>query len=440
MVLIALVFSAYQKAYGIPPGKIGPPVSGFNAEVAVAWFDLQLHLAKETAGFSPPVAARAFAYAGVALYESVVSGIPSHQSLASQLHGLTALPPPGDDEYHSPTVVNSALAAIIKRLYANAAPWDIAAVTNLEKQYNQQFQSRLPPEIFKRSVARGKTIADAVHLWSLSDGGSLGYLRNFADTYLPPEGSDKWVPTLPVFARALLPYWGKNRPFVLSSGADCAPAPHPAYSEQPGSVFYTEAMEVYTTVKSLTAEQRAIAEFCADNPGETSTPAGHSISILNQILKQRNATLDIAAEAYAKVGMAVSDAFIACWRAKYQYNLIRPVTYIQKRIDANWVPPVRTPPFPEYPSGHSVQSAAFAQVMTDMFGSVAFVDHTHDKSGLPPRSFSSFFEAAEEAAISRLYGGIHYRAAIEFGLTQGKSIGKKISALQFKKPQETASK
>ncbi len=198
-------------------------------------------------------------------------------------------------------------------------------------------------------------------------------------------------------------------------------------------------MEVYTTVKSLNSEQHAIAEFWADNPGETSTPAGHCISILNQILEQKNATLDVAAEAYAKVGSALADAFIACWFTKYQYNLIRPVTYIQKLIDSTWVPPVKTPPFPEYPSGHSVQSAAFAQVMTDMFGAVAFVDHTHDKSGLAPRSFSSFFEAAEEAAISRLYGGIHYRAAIELGLAQGKNIGRKISALQFKKPQEAAS-
>jgi hypothetical protein len=437
---MAMVFTACQKAHAAPLRKISPAASQFSSEIAVSWFNLQLHLAKETPGFSPPVVSRAFAYAGITLYEALVPGMPAHQSLAGQLNGLTALPPAvADAEYHWPTVANNALAAIVKRLYANAPPRDIAAIISLEKQNNQQLQARLQPQVFKRSVARGKMIAEAIHLWSLSDGGVLGYLRNFPDSYLPPEGPDKWVPTLPGFSRALLPYWGKNRTFVLSSGADCAPAPHPAYSEQAVSAFYTAAMEVYITVKNLTAEQRMIAEFWADNPGQTSTPAGHSISILNQILKQKNATLDIAAEAYAKVGMAVADAFIACWHAKYQYNLVRPVTYIQKLIDPKWIPPVKTPPFPEYPSGHSVQSAAVAQVMTDMFGSVAFVDHTHDKSGLAPRSFNSFFEAAEEAAISRLYGGIHYRAAIELGLAQGKSIGRKISALQFKKPLEAAS-
>lgn len=110
-----------------------------------------------------------------------------------------------------------------------------------------------------------------------------------------------------------------------------------------------------------------------------------------------------------------------------------PITYVTEAIDPTWTPLIATPPFPEYPSGHSVQSAAAAQVLTDMFGNVAFTDHSHDSRSLAPRSFTSFADAAEEAAISRLYGGIHFRSAIANGLEQGKCIGQKVTALRFRR-------
>jgi hypothetical protein len=140
----------------------------------------------------------------------------------------------------------------------------------------------------------------------------------------------------------------------------------------------------------------------------------------------------VAAEAYAKVGIAVADAFISCWSTKFRYNLLRPVTYIRGVIDPAWGSLLVTPPFPEYTSGHSVQSAASAQVLTDLFGTVAFTDHTHDDRGLAPRSFGSFKQAAEEAAISRLYGGIHFSTAIDLGLEQGLCVGRRVSDLEFR--------
>ncbi|MGH7456258.1 MAG: vanadium-dependent haloperoxidase, partial [bacterium] len=260
--------------------------------------------------------------------------------------------------------------------------------------------------------------------------------------YTLPAGVGFWVPTPSKFQRPLQPHWGNNRSFFLRSGSECQPGPHPLFSERPGTKFYEEMMEVYNTVNNLTAEQRAIAEFWADNPRQTATPAGHWIAILNQIIAQRQLNLEVAAEAYAKVGIVVADAFISCWYTKYEYNLVRPITCIRKIIDANWRPPVSTPPFPEYTSGHSVQSGAVAQVLTDMFGAVAFTDHTHDSRNLSSRSFSSFFAAADEAAISRLYGGIHFRSAIELGLEQGKCVGRKVSVLKFKKdaPAENAAR
>ena len=231
----------------------------------------------------------------------------------------------------------------------------------------------------------------------------------------------------------MLPCWGKLRPFVLNNGSECSPGAPLTYSENPQSDFYQEAWEVYNVVNHLNPEQLAIVQFWADSPGQTGTPPGHSISILSQILMQEHSSLEIVAEAYARVGIAVADSFIACWQTKYQYNLLRPITYIHNVIgDSSWNTPIVTPPFPEYTSGHSVQSAATAQVLADMFGEVTFTDNTHASLGDAPRTFTSFFAFAEEAAISRLYGGIHYRSAIERGLEQGRCIGRRVNALKFK--------
>ena len=130
-----------------------------------------------------------------------------------------------------------------------------------------------------------------------------------------------------------------------------------------------------------------------------------------------------AAGMYALVGIAVGDAFISGWEAKYRYNLLRPVTYIQRYIRKRWNPLVQTPPFPEYPSGHSVVSGAAATVLTNLFGQVSFVDNTGLSRDLPPRGFTSFNAAATEAAISRMYGGIHYRFDVEAGNQKGKEVG-----------------
>lgn len=401
--------------------------SQLNAEVPVAWFDLAYALVREES-LSPPVASRTFGYLGIALYEALVPGMPSYQSLAGQLNQLQPLPKPADRAYHWPTVANSVLSATLgKLLNAESSSTQIHA---LEEQFTREFKPGLPPGVYKRSVERGQAISQAIIQWAASD----GYESYKNCPYLPPSGAGLWQPTPPGFRPPLLPCWGKLRPFVLNHGGECSPGAPVTYSEDPDSEFYQEALEVYSVVNRLSSEQLAIAQFWADSPGQTGTPPGHSISILSQILVQEGSSLEIAAEAYARVGIALADSFIACWQTKYQYNLLRPITYIHNVIgDSSWTTPVVTPPFPEYPSGHSVQSAATAQVLTDIFGGVTFTDHTHTSLGYAPRTFMSFFAFAEEAAISRLYGGIHYRAAIERGLEQGRCIGQRVSALEFRK-------
>jgi membrane-associated phospholipid phosphatase len=406
-----------------------------DAQVATGWFDLYLHLVQSSPGFSPPVAARAFGYAGVALYETVVPGFSEYQSLVGQLNDLDKLPrPSGDRTFDWEIAANAALARMARKLFANTSSENLAAIQALEEQWNETLLAATDPATHARSVRYGHRMANAIFAWSKTDGGHEGYSRNFPADYTPPSGAGMWLPTLPQEQPALQPTWGENRPFVLASGNACPPGSPLPYSEAPGSTFYEEGMEVYTVSQQRTAEQESIARFWSDDPGETVTPPGHSISIATQVLRQENASLILAAETYARVGIAVADSFIGCWNAKYQYNLLRPITYIRDLIDPEWMPLLNTPPFPEYPSGHSVQSAAVATVLTELFGEeYIFVDHTHDGRGLPARSFVSFAGFAEEAALSRLYGGIHYRRAIEEGLAQGACIGATVNELAFRR-------
>jgi hypothetical protein len=411
-----------------------PGVEEYDADVPIAWFDLALELVRATPGYSPPVASRALAYTGLTLYEALVPGMEGFRSLADVRADLARVVPQAGRSvaYDWPTVANAALASILRSLFPSAPPEPLVAVDALESSFAERLRTGVPPGVFARSVRRGQDVAATLFEWSKGDGGHEGYLDNFPP-YDPPSGPGHWVPTPPGFLPALQPYWGSNRCLAVVGGAACPPGDHPPFSEDPDSLFYGEALETYDAVTSLTAEQEEIARFWSDDPGLTSTPPGHSISITTQVLRNESADLVTAAEAYARVGIAVCDAFIACWHQKYVYNLIRPVTYVRRMIDPAWLPLLVTPPFPEYTSGHSIQSGAAFRVLTDLFGErYAFVDHTHDERGHPPRSFGSFSEAAGEAAISRLYGGIHFRSAIENGLVQGTCIGRAVSALPLR--------
>jgi hypothetical protein len=171
--------------------------------------------------------------------------------------------------------------------------------------------------------------------------------RDTFPPYQPPVGPGLWVPTPPGFL-ALQPFWGGNRCLALRNGAAIGAGTHPPYAEDRASAFDAEALEVYEAVTSLTPDQEAIARFWSDDPAMTPTPPGHSLSVTTQVLRATGSSLAAAAEAYALVGMAVCDASIACWYRKYIDNLLRPVTYIKRLIDPDWLPPLVTPPFPEY--------------------------------------------------------------------------------------------
>ena len=414
----------------------------YSAAVATEWTSLALSLTQQTPGFSPPVAARAFGYLGLALYESIVPGMPGYTSLAGQLNELSSLPVAQPDEpLHWPTVANASLATMTRMMFSNATAENKGRIDQLERllplKYGQDFDpNTYTPEIINRSNSFGKLMAMAILTWARTDGGheAWGPLRRNRANYVPPSGAGRWAATTPAFAKPLLPYWGENRPFALKSVEDCPAPPPPEYSEEANSAFYKSAQEVYNISNAATQEQRQFALYWADDTGKTPTPAGHWSFIANDLLKTRKANLAEAAVTHARLNIAMADAFTACWATKYAHNVLRPVTYVQGSFDSNWVPSLMTtPPFPEYPSGHSVQSSAAASVLNEIFGAnTTFTDNTHNDRGWGPRTFPSFNAAANEAALSRLYAGIHFRFGIEGGQVQGKCVAAKALALKFK--------
>jgi hypothetical protein len=401
----------------------------FDSRVPGTYYTFSFKLIKETPGFTPPVVARAFGFMGLTLYESVVNGMPGYTSTAGKLYGFNDVTlPEAGAEYHWPTVANNAMGMILDSLFRTMTQVNRDSLAFLRNQFNTLFQVGVSPQVYADSKALGEAIAKDVFDYSRTDGGHSGFASNFPSDYIPPTGPSYWVP----FGNqvAMQPYWGTHRPFIEedTSATVLSPEP-PPFSQDSGSIFYNLASQVYTTGINLTPEQTTIALYWGDGNGSI-TPAGHSISILKNILTDKNANLAESALSYAKLGIALSDAFLACWKTKYIYNLCRPVTYIHEFIDTNWLPLITTPPFPEYPSGHSSQSGAMATVMTDIFGSAfSFTDRTHGDNFGGPRTYDSFEEAANEAAVSRLYGGIHFESGNLAGLTLGDLVGENVNEL-----------
>jgi hypothetical protein len=413
--------------FGTPVLSVSRAQAAEAQDVLHGWYGLMLNLIRHTPTYTPPVASRTLGYVGVTAFEAVAGGSDKLQSLAGQLNGLDAVPQRAAGEtYDDAVMLQAALAAAMKDFFANTGPTGQRAMAALEKKLRAETTSGVPSDVVARSEAQGAAIAAEIAAWSRNDGGAVVENMGFPMEYELTPGPGHWVPTSTIAQQQfpLLPDWGRNRPFAMPDGAACAAPPPPEYSEAPSSAYYREAMEVYEIKNTITPEQRAIARFWADDAMLSVTPPGHWTSIALAILDRDEVGLDQSVDVLARLGIAQADAFIGCWQAKFVYDTVRPITYIRKVIDPAFETIVNTPPFPEYPSGHSTQSAAAAMVLTSVFGDdFVFNDNTDEADGLEPRSFPSFSAAADEAGISRLYGGIHYRAAIEKGLEQGRCIG-----------------
>ena len=382
---------------------------------------------------SPPVASRTYAYASVAAYEVLRHGHPEHRSLAGRVNGLETVPaPPAGAALELPLASVVAHLAVAEKLVF--APEKVAA--HRAAVITRARRAGVDDSVVARSVAYADRVAAHVLAWAATDGIKAA---RAAPRYEVRYEPGRWQPTGPAYMDAVEPNWGTLRPFALDSGGQFPPpAPHP-FDLREGSAFRREVMAVHDAVVSLTDEQRAVALFWDNNPfalraeghimfaDKKISPPAHWLGIAAIALREADADMMRAAESYALLSIALADAFIAVWEAKFRHHVVRPETVIAEEVDPAWRPILQTPPFPEYPSGHSVASAAAAEVLTALLGDgFAFRDDVEQASGVAPRSFRSFRHAAEEAAISRLYGGIHYPMAIEHGLAQGRLIGAEV--------------
>ncbi|NNE32816.1 MAG: vanadium-dependent haloperoxidase [Winogradskyella sp.] len=427
--LLLLVFLAGCSGHS-KPIKISPEL--FHASVDKV-MEIQIHDI-----FSPPVASRVFVYPNIAAYEILAQETTEMESLAGKVNALTSIP-----KVDKSKTINLELSAIIahmelsKHLIFSEMQMEVLQ----DSLYNTWEASN--EEEFNHARTYALSVVDHIKKWMSAD--------NYKETRTMPKFTvntndpSRWQPTPPSYMDGIEPHWNKIRPFVLDSASQFMPKKHPEFSLEKGTQFYDELMEVYNVSKEITekgdeSEEIAIAQFWDCNPFVSVTrghfmfatkkisPGAHWIGITKIAARKTNANVAETVNAYTKTSIAIADAFISCWDEKYRSNLIRPETLINQHLDPDWQPILQTPPFPEYTSGHSVASGAASTVLTAIFGdNFQFDDDTEVQFGLPVRSFNSFDLAAEEAAISRLYGGIHYMAAIDEGLKQGRSVGKNVT-------------
>lgn len=406
----------------------------YKADFLLVYYDHICKTAKTTQGFFPPQTARAYGYIGIAGYEAVIHGIEGAASLQQQLNGFSSfrLPEPvSGQKYNWAIASNAATARIYKYMFdKNLTAANRIKVDSIETATHKALSEDEDAAIVRRSQEYGYQVAEVVYEYSKNDGGHESYLDPFQLPFAIPNDPYCWVPTGAV-VNPLSPKWGRNRPFLLSNVNKVQPPPHMPFSADPTSEFYKEAMVVYNTVKNNNSEQIEIAKYWADDPFATCTPAGHTFNILAQILKEERATLAKSSMAFAKMCLAENDAFIACWKGKYDYVLIRPVSYIKRYIDPSFNTVIGTPPFPAYTSGHSCEIGAGSRILTSLFtdgsGDYPFTDYSQLQYGFFARSFSNFDEMAEECANSRLYGGIHYPIDNSRGLQVGRAIGDNVN-------------
>jgi len=402
----------------------------YSSDVVFKWIDMQLRLMRTSAPFvgGLPVS-RIFGYTGIALYESVVHGMPAYQSLSGQLNQFPEMPKtqPGF-AYHWPSNANAVLAAMTRNFFPATSAVNKASVDSLEWALNDEFKNSVNLDEVQRSIDFGKSVAQLVFDWSKTDG------ADHANEFYPvPTGIGLWVPTPPAFAAPFGPYWKNNRLMVPGSLDGITVPPPPTYSTDPSSDFYKMVKEVYDISQTLTPEQLATGLYYRDNPGYG---GGHYLSILKLVLQQEQATLDISALAYAKVGISVVDAGIGCWKVKYTYNQLRPITAIQNVLGyTTWTPKFGTPNFPDYISGHAALAGTVSVLLTSMFGdNYHLTNNTYSFLGMPDQHYTSFYDMADQIGKARVYAGIHYTVSCTEGNKMGQQVAKNIlNKLKFLK-------
>ncbi|MDJ1483726.1 vanadium-dependent haloperoxidase [Cytophagaceae bacterium YF14B1] len=382
---------------------------------------------------SPPAASRFYAYSLLGAYEVVAESNNTFPDISQQFHTKPKFTLPSKPaDLYLPFCANYAMLEVGRNIMPSGFQLEAK-----QKELIAKYQKKL--KLSQTQINSNKTYAEAVAMQVLAYAKSDGYNKlSTYKRYTPNKEEGHWYPTPPEYMAPVEPYWPTVRSFFIDSSKHYFNPARPAsFSKEPQSSFYTLMKEVYDVTKTMTSEQRQIAAFWDCNPFAVSysghmaiglkkiSPGGHWMGISGIVCKQKQVPVDSAILIHTMVALTLHDAFICCWKEKYTSDRIRPETAINKYIDPAWRPMLQTPPFPEYTSGHSVVSAASAEILSYFIGdSFRFTDTSEEYFGLPPRNFTSFRHASSEAGISRLYGGIHFRDSIEEGQKQGNKIGK----------------
>ena len=380
--------------------------------------------------FSPPVASRVYMYPAIAAYEIMSVAHPEkYHPLSGQIESLEPIPMPESDKVDFNLVALYAFNIIGKELIFSEGKME-AFQEKLEQKFKE---AGVPRSVKKASQRYAEKVAAHIKQWMSKD--MYNQTRTYPK-YTILEEDRYWKPTPPDYMDGIEPHWKEIRTIALDSSNQFAPKDPIPFDLKKGSPFQKQLWEVYEVGNKLDEEQTSIAKFWDCNPYVTHhrghamfatkkiTPGGHWIGITAIATRQAESSFDETINAYANVSIALFDAFISCWDEKWETLVVRPETLINQYYDEEWLPLLQTPPFPEYTSGHSVISRAAAVTLTDLYGdNFAFADTSEVEYGLPVRKFKSFIHASEEAAISRLYGGIHYMMAIEEGVAQGQQVG-----------------
>ena len=397
-----------------------------DAKVALDWYNLELRILLERNSAMNGVY---FGYIGLGLYEAVRGENTHLVSFSTKLNQMPNMPVADHDKSYDWVIsANAAMAGLLRSFNTGLTTANNASIDSLENYYNQNSTTNPGSDKFLRSQAFGKSVATAIYNWSLTDKINLGNAG-----YVPPVFPGAWEPTPPAFANGINPYVGAGPLFLSANASVNVPPPPFAYSETVGSDFYKMVKQVYDQSKVNTQAEKDIASFWVDQGnGLGYTPPGHDFSAVTHIIAAKKVGLAVAAEVYAKCGIAERDGTIVTFAAKYKYNLIRPVTYIRRFIDTAWLPFITTPPHPEYPAAHAMLTGSLMATAAVVLGDkINFTDHSYDFRGFPPRTYTSIFGVAEEAGISRNYGGIHYLPSIKTGLDMAKKIGSNIGNLKM---------
>jgi hypothetical protein len=420
----------------------------FSSDVVKEWLETQMSLLyspKKSYGVN---AGRYMAYSGIALYEAVVPGMPAYQSLSGQLNEMPAMPKtePGK-AYHWPTCANAALAEITRQLFTfSDATNDVAKQT--EDSLNAVYEAEIGNSaIFKRSKEFGKAIALKIAEWAATDHPWFSWPQ----MVLTDNSPGKWWPAdnNPIMPNGLA-YWGNTRTIVAGSIDNVVSQPYAYNDVDKNSPYYKDFQEVYDISKNLTFQQKRLALYYNDPPANGYPGGASYIPVFKQILDQLNPMLDEAAVAFAKTGMSLMDATIGSMKAKYIIMQERPFQFIRRVIAPSsdpatwWNPLIGTPPYPDFPANHATFAGAFTHALTTLFGNnVHFINGTYkgqqitidgNTIDMGTYNYNSFYELANDIAISRVYGGIHTRHAVEEGVKQGiktaQNIDKKVKFLK----------